>query len=341
MKDRKRGTGTLKGSADRARRAAASARESVAAAAETAAAAVRSGTVRAAGSLAASGTHAGAKGGALVRTGASGMVAGFGAANDALAGYAENLDWNTIIDPTKYLHAGTRGVSRGLEEARLVWESIPEQLRALGPEEMAKRLDGFDWSHVVPHSEGGGHEAANGMFEIASLNRSRGAEQMTVAEIEAAAKVLSDAAFAAALEDVASQALDAALAGGAISCVVSVLEFGLEYQRGEITEEEMYRRTGDAVVRSAGIAAAVSGVIAAAALAFPALIPLVAPLMMPLAVLALCVVGGRVVRLGKGWYELHQEVCSRRALSARGRQASARHAAGRARVLSSVHMRNR
>lgn len=280
------------------------------AAADTAAAAVRSGTARAVGSLAASGAVVGAKGDALVRTGASGIAAGLGVANDALAGYSENLDWSTI-DPTKYLYAGTRGVNRGLEEAQLVWESIPEHLRALGPEEMARRLDGFDWSHIVPYSKGGSNEAANGMFEIARLNRSRGAEQMTVTEIEAAAKVLSDTAFAAALEDVASQALDAALAGGAISCVLSVLEFGLEYQRGEITKEEMYRRMGHTVTRSAGIAAAVSGIIATAALAFPALIPLAAPLMMPLAVLAICVVGGKVVRLGKGWYELHQEVWSR------------------------------
>ena len=32
--------------------------------------------------------------------------------------------------------------------------------------------------------------------------------------------------------------------------------------------------------------------------------------MMPLAALAICIVGGKVVRLGKGWYELHQEVWS-------------------------------
>lgn len=160
-------------------------------------------------------------------------------------------------------------------------------------------------------SKGGGDEAANGTFEVASLNRSRGAEQMTVAEIEAASKVLTETAFVAALEEVALKMLGAALVGGAVSCVISVLESGLEYQRGDITREEMHRRIGNDVAKSAAVSSAVSGVIAAVALAFPAFIPLAAPLMMPLAALAICIVGGKVVRLGKGWYELHHEVWSR------------------------------
>ena len=134
---------------------------------------------------------------------------------------------------------------------------------------------------------------------------------MTAAEIEAASKVLAETAFVAALEDVASQMLGAALAGGAVSCVISVLECGLEYQRGDIAREEMHRRMGHAVTRSAGVAESVSGIIASVALAFAALIPLAAPLMMPLAALAICIVGGKVVRLGKGWHELHHEVWSR------------------------------
>ena len=60
------------------------------------------------------------------------------------------------------------------------------------------------------------------------------------------------------------------------------------------------------------VGAAVSGLTATVALTFPALIPVVAPLMLPLAVLGLCAVGGKVVCLGKGWYELYQEVSGRR-----------------------------
>lgn len=246
------------------------------------------------------------KGDAIISRGAAGAAAGFGVANEALAGYARNLDWS-LIDHSKFLLAGTHGVGRGLDEARLVWESIPEQLRALGPEAMAERLEGFDWSHIVPYSKGGGNEAANGIFEFAGWNRARGAEQMSGAEVEAAAQVLSQEAFKAALEEVASRALTGAAVGAAVSCVVACLEYGLEYQRHNIDWDEMVRSIGLVVARSAAVGAAVSGVMSAVALAYPAVIPLAAPLLLVLAILGFCVVGRKVVRLGKGWYELYRE----------------------------------
>jgi len=273
------------------------------AATETAVDVVRSGADR----LGASTTMAAERVGTLVRSGASGIAAGTAVAGDALTDFARNLDWSAV-DPTRYLDVGTRGVGRSLEEARLVWESIPEQLRALGQGEVEIRLDGFDWSHIVPYSKGGGHEAANGIFEIASLNRSRAAEQMTSAEIEAAAGVLSGEAFAATLDEVTKQVATGASCGVVISLVIAVLEYGLEHQRGEITANEMYRRIHRDVARSAVAAAAVSGVITAVALAFPALIPLAAPLVTVLAAVAICAVGGKVYRLGKGWYELHRRI---------------------------------
>ena len=291
----------------RIRKTAASVSGSLEVASGAAAAATRKGVARATGDLTASGVVAKEKGREVISSGASGIAAGFTVANETLTEFARNLDWNTI-NPSQYLYVGTRGISRGMEEARIVWESIPEQLRALGPEELARHLDGFDWSHVVPHIRGGGSEAANGLFERASVNRSRGAEQMTGAEIAAAVNVLSDVAFDAALNKVASSAFSGAMAGIAVSCVVSCLEHGLEYQRGKITKKEMYQRIAGNMTRSAGCGGAVSGVMAVVALAFPALIPLAAPLMMPLAVLGFCAVGGKVVHLGKGWYELYQSV---------------------------------
>ena len=76
----------------------------------------------------------------------------------------------------------------------------------------------------------------------------------------------------------------------------------------------MYARIGRAMAKASAVDAAVSGLMATVALAFPALIPLVAPLMLPLAVLGLCAVGGKVVCLGKGWYEPYQEVSRPRSL---------------------------
>ena len=250
------------------------------------------------------------KAGELGRSAVAGVAAGVSIASQTLSRFAENLDWSTV-DPTQYLYAGTRGVSRGMEQARLVWESIPEQLRALGPEELTKRLDGFDWSHKFPHSEGGGIEAANGIFELAGSNRSRGAELMTADEVLAAQQILADQAFRAVLVETASQVFTGAVVGAAVACVVGCLEHGLEYQRGDIDRDEMLRRVGRSVAVSAGVGATVAGVMAIVALSFPALIPLAAPLMVPLAVLGFCAVGVRVARLSKEWYELLRRVEAR------------------------------
>ena len=303
----------LKAASSRLKGAAASVGASVQSATDTAATAVRAGANR----IASERTPVKAtldKASSFARSGASGVAAGFTVAHEALTGYAQNLDWSSVV-PTEYVSkfvtAGTRGIDRGLEEARLVWQTIPEQLRALGPEELAERLDGFDWSHKVPHSKGGSNEASNGIFELASVNRARGAQEMTAAELQAAQDVLSQTAFHAALEEVASKMLSGAMVGAAISCVVSCLELGLQYQRGEISKDEMYRSLGRAVAQSAGVGAAVSGLMAVVTLAFPALIPLAAPVMAPLAVLGFCAVGGKVLRLGKGWYEVYRDVPGR------------------------------
>ena len=249
------------------------------------------------------------KSGDVARSAASGATAGFFVAYKALNGFAEHLDWNSI-DPTFFLDVGTRGVSRGMEQAHLVWESVPDQLRALGPEGIAKWLDAYDWSHIIPVAAGGDNEASNGMFELASLNRSRGSSQMTGPEIQAAKQVLAGQAFKAALFEAASQAFTAAAASAAVECVLASLEHGLQYYQGDIDRAEMYRGIGLAVGRAAAFGAAISGLMTIMALAFPALIPLVTTLMIPVAVLGFCAVGGRIVRIGNGWYPILKSVCA-------------------------------
>ena len=278
--------------------------------------AIRTQAARAAEGLSTAQAAVAHKGRDLGSSVATGAGAGFAVAQEAIAGFAGNLDFASLPAEhlTKFMTAGTRGIYRSLAEARLVWETIPEPLRALGPEEVAKRLDGFDWSHVVPHSKGGSDEASNGIFELAGVNRARGAERMTPAEMQAAQQVLANGAFHAALGEVARRALAGAAVAAAVACVLACLEHGLEYQRGDITRAEAYRRIGRAVAQSAAVGASVAGLMATLALAFPALIPLAAPLMLPLAVLGFCAVGGKVVHLAKGWYELLQDIDTRRLL---------------------------
>ncbi len=123
-----------------------------------------------------------------------------------------------------------------------------------------------------------------------------------------AERILSEQAFRATLEEAASQVAAGTACGVAVALVIAVLEHGLEHQRGEITRDEMYRRIRRDVAKSAAVAAAVSGIVTSVALAFPALIPLATPLLTVLAAVAICLVGGKVYRLGRGWYELHWRI---------------------------------
>ena len=151
-----------------------------------------------------------------------GPMAGLAVGQDALSNFAVNLNWANV-DPTKYLYAGTRGISRGMSEAHLVWQTIPESLRATGPEAVAKHLSGFDWSHIVPFSAGGSNDASNGIFESAGLNRARGARAMTLKEIQVAHRVLRGKAFSAALSATASRMFAGAAVAAASGCVLATL----------------------------------------------------------------------------------------------------------------------
>jgi hypothetical protein len=221
-----------------------------------------------------------------------------------LSRFSLNLDWANL-DPTKYLYAGTRGTSRGLVEAQRVWETIPEQIRIAGPEATAKYLEGKDWSHIRAYSEGGSHSASNGLFENSSVNRARGSDLMTPRELEAAQRVLQSDAFHATLLETAKCAMEGALTAAAIAAVMAVLEYGLQYQRREITEGELYRAIGKSIMAAGISGAAVSGLLAALAMAFPATVPVMSFLLVPLMVIGFAVLGLRLARLGKGWYEVY------------------------------------
>ena len=221
-----------------------------------------------------------------------------------LSRFSLNLDWANL-DPTRYLYAGTRGTSRGLVEAQRVWETIPEQIRAAGPEATAKYLEGKDWSHIRAYSEGGSHSASNGLFENAPLNRARGGDRMTPRELEAAQRVLKSNAFHATLLETAKCAMQGALTAATIAAVMAVLEYGLQYQRREITEGELYRAIGKSVMAAGISGAAVSGLLAAMAMAFSATVPVMSSLLVPLMVIGFSVLGLRLARLGKGWYEVY------------------------------------
>ena len=213
-----------------------------------------------------------------------------------------NLEFSKI-DPSKYLSAGTRGQSRTLLEARKVWESVPRSVRAAGPKATANFLRNKDWSHVVPHSRGGSDLAKNGVWEHQSLNRSRGDSRMTPREVAAARHALRSGAMRSAIVQAAKSAAVGSAITMAVTAVISILDHGLRFQSGEITEREMYRLIGYEIAIAGITSAVIIGITMLAALTLPpiaAILSVAAPILLTVAVLAL---GITLFNLGKGWYE--------------------------------------
>ncbi|XZN98615.1 MAG: hypothetical protein ACM65K_10235 [Microcoleus sp.] len=136
----------------------------------------------------------------------------------------ENLPTNLQF---KFARAGVRDGMRNVQEAAKVFESIPAQIRAQGPEAIRNFCQDKDWSHIKAHVNGGGSEAANGVFEHFWVNRARGGADMTAAELAVAKQVLADAAFKAAVAEIVGVAIKGAIAAAVIELVFSILENSL------------------------------------------------------------------------------------------------------------------
>ena len=223
----------------------------------------------------------------------------------AAAEYAKGLDWSSLPPSmvAKLTAAGTRGEGRSLSDAVDVWRTLPESLRALGPDRTSDAIDGMDWSHITARSRGGSDDASNGVFELASLNRSRGAETMSHSELDAARSALDSAAFQASAADVVAKSAKGAAVAAATALIVASLEHGLQYRLGEIDRDEMLRRVASEVGRSAAAGAAASGALAAVALAFPAVIPAAVPALAALSVIGALAMSVRIGSAAKGWWE--------------------------------------
>ena len=83
-----------------------------------------------------------------------------------------NANWETTDVAWRKLahYAGTRGEIRTAADAKKIFDSIPVAIRMKGRE----ALKGYDWSHIKSYINGGLNSPSNGVFEKASLNRSRG-----------------------------------------------------------------------------------------------------------------------------------------------------------------------
>ena len=193
----------------------------------------------------------------------------------------ENLPINLQF---KFARAGVRDGIRNVQETAKVFESIPAQIRAQGPEAIRNFCQDKDWSHIQAHVNGGGSEAANGIFEHFRVNRVRGSVDMTAAELAVAKQVLADAAFKAAVAEVVGAAMKGAIASAVIELVFSILENSLLCVEGKITQSELVEKVATATAKAGIAGGAITAILLTLCMIFPPIAALLGAAAIPLAV---------------------------------------------------------
>ena len=214
--------------------------------------------------------------------------------------WLRNLDFYQLPQSliNKYRDAGA--AYRSLDGAESVWRTIPEAIRREGPDALKRFHSDKDWSHIIPRSAGGNDLANNGIFEKAALNRARGATIMTGVEIQTARQALNSEALRSAIRQTVGLTLVGAVPA-VVETIFAVLEYGLDYQEGRITEKELYISVGKRFMTTAATAVVVSGVIAGLVMVFPVFLPILSALTIPAAAASFLLLGIRFYRLGREW----------------------------------------
>lgn len=202
----------------------------------------------------------------------------------------ENLPTNLQL---KFARAGMRDGMRNVQEAAKVFESIPAQIRAQGPEAIRNFCQDKDWSHIQARVNGGGSEAANGVFEHFWVNRARGGADMTAAELAVAKQVLADAAFKAAVAEIVGAAMKGAIAAAVIELVFSILENSLLCVEGKITQSELVEQVATATAKAGIAGGVITGILLTICMIFPPIAALLGAAAMPLAVAGIGFMGIR------------------------------------------------
>lgn len=194
---------------------------------------------------------------------------------------------------TKFMRAGVREGMRNVQEAAKVFESIPAQIRAQGPEAIRNFCQDKDWSHIQAVANGGGNEAANGIFEYFWVNRARGGVDMTAEELAVAKQVLADAAFKAAVAEIVGATIKGAIAAAVIELVFSILENSLLCVEGKITQSELVQQVATATAKAGIAGGVVTGILLILCMIFPPISALLGAAAMPLAVAGIGFMGIR------------------------------------------------
>ncbi len=216
--------------------------------------------------------------------------------------FAGNLTFNNLpaILKVKYQLAGNE--YKNLLQAQQVWETIPAQIRAGGPEALWKFHQGKDWSHIIPKSKGGPSTADNAIWWSSAKNHFLGPEPMSLADIADARAIIRSDAMRAAVTQTASGMVRGATVAAIVSGTFACLEYGLDYVEGKSSGRELVQKVLQMGVIAGGGAFVTTGIIVGISLLFPFLIPMLTPVLIVLQAVSLALTGAKGVKLAKGWW---------------------------------------
>ena len=196
---------------------------------------------------------------------------------------------------------------KNLLQAKAVWETIPAQIRAGGPQETARFLSDKDWSHIIPRSQGGASTADNGIFELRLLNRIRGGRPMTPNAIAAARAVIRHDLIGSVVRQTTATMMTGAMAGILIGGLIICLECGLLYAEGAITWEQMVEKVIKATLFAGALSFIIVGLIVGLGLLFPALLLALVPVLFVLQIVSLVFLAQHAITLAKGYWDVLNE----------------------------------
>ncbi|HLP90303.1 MAG TPA: hypothetical protein VK184_17170 [Nostocaceae cyanobacterium] len=187
----------------------------------------------------------------------------------------------------KFARAGMRGRLRDIQAAAEVFETIPAQVRAQGPDAVREFCHNKDWSHIIARVNGGSNEASNGIFEYYWINRARGGVNMTQEELATAREVLADAAFKAAVTEIIAGVMKGVLVSAAVELVFSILENSLLFAEGKIKREEFIKKVSFETAQAGLAGGVITGILLTICMIFPPIAAILGAVAIPLAVVGI------------------------------------------------------
>ena len=194
------------------------------------------------------------------------IATGFGplfVAGSFLNSFGRNLTFENLPATLKlkYFRAGAEW--KTWPQAQAIYQTIPAQVRAGGPDALWRFHQGKDWSHIVPRTMEGPTTAKNGVWWTAGKNRSLGPNPMSEVDIADAGKLLRNAAIRDAIVQTARAMAKGTLAGVIIGGMLFSLEIGLQYVKGDITRQQMIEKILNRTLIAGGASFVITGLIVA------------------------------------------------------------------------------